>query len=101
MEGWEEPLHPGSQWRRYPTISHIATQIGTFAPLPNTSGRVFDAESPDLQGFRLIWAPGTRTGGMHGSVQNGPPHRPSAPPGGPRRAVWWGVVGGAVDRWRR
>jgi len=33
MEGWEEPLHPGSLRRRYPTFSHFATYFARFLPL--------------------------------------------------------------------
>ncbi len=32
MEEWEEPLHPGSLPRRYPTLSHDATLIAHVLP---------------------------------------------------------------------
>ena len=40
MEEWEEPLHPGSLPRSYPTFPHNATLIAHFFPLTRSSGLV-------------------------------------------------------------
>ena len=44
MEGWEEPLHPGSLVHLYPTLLHKATQFAHDPPPEDTeradSGRI-------------------------------------------------------------
>jgi hypothetical protein len=39
VEEWEEPLHPGSLSRTYPTLSHNATLFAHFLPLSYSNAR--------------------------------------------------------------
>jgi len=61
MEEWEEPLHPGSLPRTYPTFSHNATLFAHLLPLfrPDASQRDEIPANKQLLGIHRDEADGT------------------------------------------
>ena len=100
MEGWEEPLHPGSLRRSYPTLSHLANNFARFLPLcnptvpPMAANKALSRGFPGAAGQPAFW----RLGGR--AVAKGRTGRVLAGRAGFRRSMCmrWGVVGPGVGR---
>ena len=85
MEGWEEPLHPGSLVHLYPTLLHKATQFAHVPP-PETTSRPLSGRFPRRLAGSARWeevgraAPDSQAGvqvrGLHEVVQESPVFRP-------------------------